>query len=103
MAFGLLLSGVGIITASNNIVVEAQYGSYEQCEKFTDPVKKEKCNARIQAKIDKRTEKLFDQAQKQILKVIVKGSNNLNAAILSILNVLYWEIWNLINVIFPLA
>jgi hypothetical protein len=111
--FNLILLSVFVIFTSiftlatffsvANIPASAQYGSFEQCENFTDPVKREECNARIQARVNRRINRLTTRAQNQIIRAITRGSDNLNALIQSILNVLYWEIWNVINVIFPIS
>ncbi len=100
---GLLLSGFSAVTSTNSVTVEAQYGSFQRCERFTDPVKKEECNARTQAAVDRRIDRITARAGRQIKRAISRNLNNLNAAILSILNNAFWEVWNVINVIFPLA
>ena len=103
MLIGLLLLGAVALVTSSSVATHAQYGEYVRCENITNPARKQACNARIQRIVDRRVQRFTDRAARQIQRIIAGNAVNKNALILSALNVAYWEIWNLYNVIFPLA
>ncbi len=102
LVFGMLIAGlIGTITTTS-VPAHAQYGEFVRCERIQDPVRKERCNARIQGIINRRTDNILARAARRVQRIIAGNAVNKNALILSVLNVAYWEVWNLINVIYPL-
>lgn len=100
---GLLLLGALALTTTNSVTTHAQYGEYVRCENITNPGRRQACNARTQRIVNRRVQRFTDRAARRIQRIIAGNAVNKNALILSALNVAYWEIWNLYNVIFPLA
>lgn len=103
LIIGMLIAGFIGSIALTSVPAQAQYGEFVRCENIQDPVRKERCNARIQAAIDRRVDNILSRAARRVQRIIAGSAVNKNALILSVLNVAYWEIWNLFNVIYPLV
>jgi hypothetical protein len=67
-----------------NVSTKAAYGSEIPCEEFRTPAKKEKCLIKLQEKLEK-------QAQNALDKKMYEKYNDL----LSEINNVYWEFWNI--------
>jgi hypothetical protein len=103
LAFGMLLAGFSAMTSFTSVPTHAQYGEYVSCQDITNPERRQKCNDRVQKIVDKRIEQIQKHTAKRIEQILKSKEINKNALILSALNVQYWEIWNILNVIFPLV
>jgi hypothetical protein len=87
VVFALALSlGLSVISIAPSASVSAQaaYGSDVPCDQFKTPVKREKCLAKLKKQLEKKAEKALD-------KKMYEKYNDL----LSEINNVYWEIWNI--------
>lgn len=87
VVFTLALSfGFSMFSFSPAVSVSAKtaYGSDIPCDEFKTPAKKEKCLLKLKEKLEKKAEKALD-------KKMYKKYNDL----LSEINNVYWEFWNI--------
>lgn len=93
----------GFLSFTATVDTHAQYGEYVRCENIRDQARKDRCNARIEALVQRRIENINTRLTERIIRIINGNSRNKRALILSAMNVAYWQIWNIFNVIFPLV
>jgi hypothetical protein len=103
MLMGLLVAGFSAILSTATVPANAQYGEYVRCENITNPVRKQQCNDRVQNIVDQRIDRIRQRTTRRIEQIMNSNAINKNALILSALNLQFWEIWNIFNVIFPLV
>jgi hypothetical protein len=81
LSFGLSMFS---FSPAASVTTRAAYGSDIPCDEFKTPTKKEKCLSILKEKLEK-------QAQKALDKKVYEKYNDL----LSEINNVYWEFWNI--------